>query len=122
MEEGDAVGELEDLRHVVAHDDRQAALAKIGGAEDQVAYAGHADGLKATLSVRENLTFWARIFGQTDISHALSAFDLTALETRPAGTLSAGQKRRLGLARLALFGLAHFDFLGPRQGLLASSC
>ncbi|MGB0440348.1 MAG: ATP-binding cassette domain-containing protein, partial [Paracoccaceae bacterium] len=30
----------------------------ITGAEDRVAYAGHADGIKATLSVTENLSFW----------------------------------------------------------------
>ena len=39
----------------------------ITGADDRIAYAGHADGLKAMLTVRENLTFWARIFGHTDI-------------------------------------------------------
>ena len=68
------------------------------------AYAGHADGLKAMLSVRENLTFWAQVFGQRDISDALTAYDLKALQDRLAGTLSAGQKRRLGLARLMVTG------------------
>lgn len=67
---------------------------------DAFAYAGHADGLKATLSVRENLTFWARVFGTTDIAPALEAFNLAELAARPAHSLSAGQKRRLGLARL----------------------
>ena len=32
--------------------------------EDSVAYAAHADGLKAALSVAENLQFWAAVFGQ----------------------------------------------------------
>lgn len=67
---------------------------------DSFAYAGHADGLKATLSVAENLAFWARVFGSTDIAPALQAFNLTDLCARPAHSLSAGQKRRLGLARL----------------------
>ena len=40
------------------------------------------------------------MFGVTDIAPALSAFDLVDLKSRLAGTLSAGQKRRLGLARL----------------------
>ena len=73
---------------------------EVTGAEDQIAYAAHSDGLKAMLSVRENLTFWAEVFGQSDIEPALEAFDLNDLAERLAGTLSAGQKRRLGLARL----------------------
>jgi heme exporter protein A len=77
---------------------------QIDGAEETIAYAGHADGLKAMLSVRENLTFWAQVFGQRDISDALAAYDLEPLQDRLAGTLSAGQKRRLGLARLMVTG------------------
>ncbi len=69
-----------------------------------VAYAGHADGLKATLTVAENLTFWARIYGQSNIAPALAAMDLETLRDRPAQNLSAGQKRRLGLARLLVTG------------------
>jgi len=72
----------------------------VTGAEDQVAYAAHADGLKAALSVAENLDFWAAVFGQRGIAGALRAFDLETLADRRAGQLSAGQKRRLGLARL----------------------
>ncbi|HSG57045.1 MAG TPA: heme ABC exporter ATP-binding protein CcmA [Paracoccaceae bacterium] len=74
------------------------------GVEDRIAYAGHADGLKAMLSVSENLTFWAQVFGQSSIDAAVTAFDLEALRDRLAGTLSAGQKRRLGLARLMVSG------------------
>lgn len=69
-----------------------------------LAYIGHADGIKSTLSVTENLTFWAQVFGQTDIVAALSAYQLEPLADRPAGLLSAGQKRRLGLARLLVTG------------------
>jgi heme exporter protein A len=72
--------------------------------EDAVAYAGHADGLKSTLSVGENLAFWAAIYGTSDINDALWAYDLFALQYRPAQNLSAGQKRRLGLARLMVTG------------------
>ncbi|MEM9423028.1 MAG: heme ABC exporter ATP-binding protein CcmA [Pseudomonadota bacterium] len=71
---------------------------------ESIAYAGHADGIKATLSVRENLAFWAGIFGNSDIAPALEAFDLEVLRERQAGMLSAGQKRRLGLARLLVTG------------------
>lgn len=76
----------------------------IDGAEETIAYAGHADGLKPTLSVTENLTFWARVFARPTITPALDAFDLHSLADRPAGSLSAGQKRRLGLARLLVTG------------------
>ncbi len=74
--------------------------------EEQGAYASHADGIKAALSVTENLTFWADVYGQRDVSLAevLQTFDLTDLRDRMGGTLSAGQKRRLGLARLAVIG------------------
>lgn len=72
----------------------------VEGAEDRVAYAAHSDGIKPTLSVTENLTFWARVFGADSIDTALSAFDLDGLADRPGGSLSAGQKRRLGLARM----------------------
>lgn len=71
---------------------------------DQIAYAGHADGLKVQLTVGENLRFWARAFGQTDITPALDAFDLHRLETRRVAELSAGQKRRTGLARMLVTG------------------
>jgi heme exporter protein A len=69
---------------------------------DLIAYAGHADGVKSTLTVAENLKFWAGIYGHSDISLALHTFDLTGLRERQAGNLSAGQKRRLGLARLVV--------------------
>jgi heme exporter protein A len=76
----------------------------IHGATDAVAYAGHADGLKAMLSVSENLTFWAAVYGTRDITPALEAYALAPLSDRLTGTLSAGQKRRAGLARLMVTG------------------
>lgn len=71
---------------------------------DSIAYAAHADGIKPTLTVHENLAFWAAIFGTRNITPALAAMQLSALQSRPAATLSAGQKRRLGLARLLVTG------------------
>ena len=76
----------------------------ITGAEDQIAYAGHSDGIKPTLTVTENLRFWASVFGAGSIVPALEAYDLTGLADRHAGNLSAGQKRRLGLSRLVVTG------------------
>ncbi|RKF13979.1 heme ABC exporter ATP-binding protein CcmA [Roseovarius spongiae] len=77
---------------------------RIEAPPESLVYAGHADGIKQVLSVAENLTFWARVFGRRDIDAALAAFELAPLADRAAGTLSAGQKRRLGLARLLVTG------------------
>jgi heme exporter protein A len=66
-------------------------------------FIGHLNGLKAGLTARENLTFWQRYLGgevKLSVKAALERFALTALGDVPAGALSAGQKRRLGLARL----------------------
>lgn len=71
---------------------------------EDVAYAAHADGLKAQLSVAENLQFWADIFGTRDIDPAVAGFDLAGVLGRRAQDLSAGQKRRLSLSRLLLTG------------------
>lgn len=71
----------------------------IQASPDSIAYAAHADGLKATLTVAENIGFWAGIHGG-NVGDALDRMALSALADRPAMNLSAGQKRRLGLARL----------------------
>ena len=76
----------------------------VGLEREAMAYAGHADGIKSTLSVRENLTFWAEVFGTGRVDAAMAAFDLGSLADRAAGGLSAGQKRRLGLARMVVTG------------------
>ena len=76
----------------------------IEGAEERIAYAAHADGIKPTLTVAENLRFWASVFGTRGIEAAVAAYDLGPLSARPAGMLSAGQKRRLGLARMLVTG------------------
>jgi heme exporter protein A len=68
----------------------------------QCHYAGHHDGVKSRLSVRENVEFWAAYLGGSpqDVTSALASFDLSELADVPASYLSAGQRRRLGLARL----------------------
>jgi heme exporter protein A len=65
-------------------------------------YVGHANAVKASLTIGENLAFWADFLdaGHNLVDAALAAFGLTALADLPAGLLSAGQKRRLALARL----------------------
>ncbi|MFV2002985.1 MAG: heme ABC exporter ATP-binding protein CcmA [Paracoccaceae bacterium] len=73
-------------------------------APEAIAYGAHADGLKATLSVADNLEFWAAIYRTGPIDAALTAFDLAGLRDRIAHNLSAGQKRRLSLARVLVTG------------------
>ncbi|NND42490.1 MAG: heme ABC exporter ATP-binding protein CcmA [Silicimonas sp.] len=94
---------------------------RVDAAPDSIAYAGHADGLKATLTVAENLSFWAALFGTRDIAQALAAFDLSDLRDRMAGRLSAGQKRRLGLARLLVTGRPVWALDEPTVSLDAAS-
>lgn len=83
-----------------------AVAGEIEMAPDSLAYASHADGLKPTLTVIENLRFWAAVFGtgEAEISEAVAQMELANLTGRAAQSLSAGQKRRLGLARLLLTG------------------
>src|SRR5262249_32342832 len=69
---------------------------------EQAHYLGHQDALKPSLSVQENLDFWAHFLGggvgKRDA--ALAAVGLDGLAQLPAIYLSAGQRRRLSLARL----------------------
>jgi heme exporter protein A len=84
---------------------------------EHVHYLGHQDALKSSLSVRENLAFWAQFLGGGTAKEAavkeaavkeeaakeeaaLSAVGLDGLARLPASYLSAGQRRRLSLARL----------------------
>jgi heme exporter protein A len=69
---------------------------------EQAHYLGHQDALKPALSVGENLRFWAGFFGVriTDVASTLEAVGLDALVDLPAAYLSAGQRRRLSIARL----------------------
>jgi heme exporter protein A len=68
---------------------------------EQVHYLGHQDAIKPALSVIENLSFWAGYLGGGgNALTALKAVGLGALADLPAAYLSAGQKRRLSIARL----------------------
>ena len=88
---------------------------------ESMTYAAHADGLKATLSVRENLQFWAAIHATDTVETALSQMNLRPLAQRPASSLSAGQKRRLGLARLLVTGRPIWVLDEPTVSLDAAS-
>lgn len=69
---------------------------------EQAHYLGHREGLKPALSVRENLDFWYAFLSGRDAApaSALEAVGLAGLAALPAAYLSAGQRRRLALARL----------------------
>ncbi len=90
------------------------------GAE-AVAYAAHADGVKAVLTVAENLRFWAAAYGTHGVAAALAEMNLEALANRRAAHLSAGQKRRLGLARLLVTGRPIWLMDEPTVSLDAAS-
>ncbi|PWJ18015.1 heme ABC exporter ATP-binding protein CcmA [Jannaschia seohaensis] len=81
-----------------------AVAGKVTAPTEAMAYGAHADGLKAQLTVAENLAFWAAAFGTgpAAAARAEAAFDLAPLRNRRAADLSAGQKRRAALARLVL--------------------
>ena len=67
-------------------------------------YVGHADALKSALTARENLSFWSRALHDTRrgmrSTHALEQVGLAHLPDLPVSFLSAGQRRRVALARL----------------------
>jgi len=70
-----------------------------GDAAGRVAFVGHQDAVKPGLTAWENLALHARV-GGGDRRAALAAMGLEALASLPARMLSAGQRRRLALARL----------------------
>ncbi len=74
---------------------------------EQAHYVGHLDPLKPALTVAENLAFWARFLNgrrtageDALLARSLAAAGLEDLSLLPAGYLSAGQRRRLSLARV----------------------
>ncbi|MEM6413598.1 MAG: heme ABC exporter ATP-binding protein CcmA [Pseudomonadota bacterium] len=75
-------------------------------ASDSALFAGHLDGLKSGLSAKENAVFWSKLYGvdnfENRIISAFAELGLSDYTDRPASTLSAGQRRRLGLARLLI--------------------
>ncbi len=71
-----------------------------GAHRARVRYLGHRNALKAALTARENLEFAASLYGGGAVDAALGRLRLTALADVPARFLSAGEQRRLALARL----------------------
>ncbi len=68
---------------------------------DIISYVGHAAAVKQQLTVKENLTFWAKLKGnQHAVPAAIAYFGLDEYENALCGTLSAGYQKRVALARL----------------------
>ena len=83
----------------------------------QAHYIAHSDASKSALTVTENLIFWRDFLGGGDLQHAVESVNLSALADYPVALLSAGQKRRLALARLALVPRAIWLLDEPSVGL-----
>ena len=69
-----------------------------------IAMLSHDGAIKTGLSVEQNLLFWCRIYNKprTDLASIVERVKISGLEHRRAGTLSAGQMRRLSFARILL--------------------
>ncbi|MCW5580262.1 MAG: heme ABC exporter ATP-binding protein CcmA, partial [Luteimonas sp.] len=95
-------GLLDGARGDIRIDGRTADAA---GRARHVAYLGHLPGLKADLSSLENLDYLCGLLGRRPAStseDALAMVGLAGFEDAPVRTLSAGQRKRLALARLWL--------------------
>jgi heme exporter protein A len=86
----------------------------------RLSYVGHLDAVKPGLTVAENLRFAARL-GKRPVIEALAAMGLAELGELPARMLSAGQKRRLALARLVLKDAPLWLLDEPATGLDAAA-
>ncbi|MDF1644378.1 MAG: cytochrome c biogenesis heme-transporting ATPase CcmA [Pseudomonadales bacterium] len=70
---------------------------------ENLLYLGHHAGIKSSLTARENLKWLLSlrgVRGRVEIEHALALSGLAGFEDIPCGYLSAGQKRRVSLARM----------------------
>ena len=75
------------------------------GHRARIAFAGNLDAVKPALTVTEGLGFWARLDanpGAQKIEDALERWGLGPIADLPGAYLSAGQRKRLNLARLSL--------------------
>ena len=115
------------LRLIAGLNEAQVGSVALEGGEadltigQQAHYVAHQEPVKSALSVSENLSFWRDFLGGGDVDDALEAFDLSRLASYPAGLLSAGQKRRLALARIVLVPRVLWLLDEPTVGLDTSS-
>lgn len=86
-------------------------------------YLGHQNGMKPTLTVAENLSFWREFLGEPLLSvpEALERVGLREVSGLPLGYLSTGQKRRIAIARLLVARRPVWLLDEPTAGLDAAS-
>ena len=96
------------------------ALADRAAHATRLRYLAHQEALKPSLTATESLDFFARLWGGTPAA-ALARLDLSPLADLPVRLLSAGQRRRLALARLALAPVPLWVLDEPTLGLDASA-
>ena len=88
---------------------------------EQSHYIGHADAHKLSLTVHENLIFWARFLEGNITAESFATFNLESLANDQTQLLSTGQRRRLTLARLCVAERPLWLLDEPTIGLDAAS-
>jgi heme exporter protein A len=116
---------------------RTIRVGEIEDAEERsklIGWLGHHDAVKPQMRVRETLSFFAQLYrSKGKVEEAMEAVGLTRLADLPGQFLSAGQKKRVSLARLKLCGrplwlmdepLASLDVAGKKiaADLIAAHC
>ena len=140
IEGANGVGKTSLLRMIAGFLAPVEGTIRIGEVEDAdergnlVGWLGHQDAVKAQMTVRETLSFFARFYrSDGNIEEAMDAVGLARLADLPGQYLSAGQKKRVALARLKLCGrplwlmdepLASLDAVGKKiaADLIAAHC
>jgi heme exporter protein A len=99
------------------------ASGSIDRSEAATVFLGHADGVKGALSARENISFWRALYsaGAESAAQATNALQVAPFIDQPAATLSAGQRRRLALCRIAISGRPIWLLDEPTSGMDAAS-
>lgn len=115
------------LRVIAGLIEAEAGTLTLAGGDDELTVGqqchlvAHQDAVKPHLTVTENLAFWRDFLGGGDVDGALDTFALLPLASFQAALLSAGQKRRLALSRLALAPRPVWLLDEPTVGLDAAS-
>lgn len=140
IEGANGVGKTSLLRVLGGFLTPAAGIVRIGDVDDPdergklVGWLGHQDGVKPQMTVRETLSFFAQLYrSDRKVDAAMEAVGLARLADLPGQYLSAGQKKRVALARLKLCGrplwlmdepLASLDVAGKRiaADLIAAHC
>jgi heme exporter protein A len=87
----------------------------------RVSFLGHANALKLSLTVAENLRYWRGVAGASANTGVIAAFGLSALSDTPVRFLSQGQQRRVAMARACTADAHIWIFDEPTVGLDAEA-